>query len=212
MPNFEKMKRQIYNIKTLKDKKFQTLEFNEQYKMLFGSPQRNFIAMCYGESGSGKSVFLLKFADYFAKNFGKVLYNSHEEGVNQTVIDRINNFEITAKKLFIGNALNFDEMCEKIEKNYYRLVIIDSVKYMNFTFAQLKELRTRFAKRQIIVIMVDFGKAKGKPQSSIDLLHAADVKMYIKQGHINSVSRYLPTEVNYTLFKPQKSSNYPTLF
>jgi predicted ATP-dependent serine protease len=127
------MKRQIYNIKTLKEKKFQTLAFSDEYIKLPGSPQRNFTAMCYGESGSGKSVFLLKFADYFARNFGKTLYNSHEEGVNQTVVDRINNFDISAKKLFIGNALTFDEMCDKIEKNYYRLVIIDSVKYMGFT-------------------------------------------------------------------------------
>ena len=158
-------KKQIYSIKALKEKKFQTLNFSPEYTALFGNPQRNFVAMCYGESGSGKSVFLLKFADYFARNFGKVLYNSHEEGVNQTVVDRISHFNINAGKLFIGNALNFDEMCEKIERNYYRLVIIDSVKYMGFTFAQLKELRARFAKRQIIVCMVDFGKTEGSPKA-----------------------------------------------
>ena len=206
------MKRQIYNINTLKDKKFKTLAFNEQYVQLFGSPQRNFVAMCYGESGSGKSVFLLQFADYFARNFGKVLYNSHEEGVNQTVVDRINNFDIGAKKLFIGNALTFDEMCEKIERNYYRLIIIDSVKYMNFTFAQLKELRTRFAKRQIVLIMVDFGKTKGSPQSGVDLLHASDVKMFFKDGVVSSVSRYLPKPTKKTLFVPERENKYPTLF
>ncbi|MCL2328953.1 MAG: DNA repair protein RadA [Bacteroidetes bacterium] len=206
------MKRQIYNIKTLKEKKFHTLSFSEQYAALFGNPQRNFVAMCYGESGSGKSVFLLKFADYFARNFGKVLYNSHEEGVNQTVVDRINNFDIGAPKLFIANALNFDEMCNKIEKNYYRLVIIDSTKYMNFTFAQLKELRTRFAKRQIVIIIVDFGKQKGSPQSGVDLLHASDVKMFFKNGAVNSISRYLPEPANKTLFVPKRESKYPTLF
>jgi predicted ATP-dependent serine protease len=206
------MKRKIYNINTLKEKKFKTLTFSEKYAALFGNPQRNFIAMCYGESGSGKSVFLLQFADYFARHFGKVLYNSHEEGINQTVVDRINHFDIGAKKLFVGNALTFGDMCEKIERNYYRLVIIDSVKYMGFTFAQLKELRARFAKRQIVVIMVDFGKTKGSPQSGVDLLHASDVKMFFKDGVVNSISRYLPEPVKKTLFVPKRESKYPSLF
>ena len=200
------MKKQIYSVKALKDKKFKTLEFNDFYKSLFGNPQRNFVAMCYGESGSGKSVFLLQFADYFAKNFGKTLYNSHEEGANQTVVDRINNFGIDANKLFIANALNFDEMCEKIEKNYYRLIIIDSVKYMGFTFAQLKELRTRFAKHQIVIMMVDFGKSEGTPNNGVDLLHASDVKMFFKSGNVSSVSRYLSKPVKIQLFNKNKSN------
>lgn len=205
------MSRQIYNIKTLREKKFQTLNFIPEYAALFGNPQRKFTAICYGESGSGKSVFLLKFADYFARNFGKVLYNSHEEGVNQSVVNRIENFNINAGKLFVGNALGFEEMCEKIERNHYRLVIIDSVKYMGFTFAQLKELRVRFAKRQLIIIMVDFGKTEGNPHSGADLLHASDVKMFFKKGHVNSISRYLSEPETQLLFK-QNKSNQLSLF
>ena len=205
-------KKQIYSIKALKEKKFKTLEFNEEYRLLFGNPERKFVAECYGESGSGKSVFLLQFANYFAKNFGKVLYNSHEEGANQTILDRINNFDIDAGKLFISDALQFDAMCEKIERNYYRLVIIDSVKYMGFTFAQLKELRERFSKRQLSVILVDFGKVQGKPLSGVDLLHASDIKLFFKGGRVYSLSRYLSTPTEKQLFIPQKKTNQPTLF
>ncbi len=205
-------KKQIYSIKALKEKKFHTLALNPFYTKLMGSPERKFIAICYGESGSGKSVFLLQFADYFANNFGKVLYNSHEEGANQTIQDRINNFNIESSKLFVADSLAFDDMCEKIERNYYRLVIIDSVKYMGFTFSQLKELRIRFAKRHLSVIMVDFGKAKGNPQSGVDLLHASDVKMFFKNGTIYSISRYLSAPSEYRLFVPQKTSNQLALF
>lgn len=197
-------KKQIYSIKALREKNFKTLELNGVYGPLFGNPERKFTAECYGESGSGKSVFLLQFANYFAKNFGKVLYNSHEEGASQTIQERINNFDIDATKLFVADALPFEIMCEKIERNYYRLLIIDSVKYMGFTFAQLKELRARFAKRWLSVIMVDFGKSQGNPQSGVDLLHAADVKMFFRDGRIYSVSRYLPAPKEKQLFIPQK--------
>jgi len=189
----------------MKEKKFHTLDFDEFYAKLMGKPERKFTMMCYGESGSGKSVFLVKFANYFAKQFGKSLYNSHEEGANQTIQNRINNYDIDAVKLFIGDAMTFEDMCTVIEKNYYRLIVIDSVKYMSFTFNQLKELRKRFANRQLCIVMVDFGSVKGSPDSGKDLIHASDVKMYFKNGRVYSISRYLDTPVELQLFHPNKS-------
>ena len=207
------MAKKIYSVKSMKDKRFHVLEFNEFYAKLMGKPERNFTMMCYGESGSGKSVFLMQFSDYFAKTFGKSLYNSHEEGANQTIQNRINNFNIDAQKLFVADAMTFDEMCTAIEKNYYRLVIIDSVKYMGFTFNQLRDLRKRFAKRLLCICIVDFGSSKGSPDSGKDLLHASDVKMYFKNGRVYSISRYLEAPVEHQLFMPQKSTNqHPTLF
>jgi len=197
----------------MKEKKFHTLEFDELYAKLMGKPERKFTMICYGESGSGKSVFLMQFSNYFAKTFGKSLYNSHEEGANQTIQDRINNFGIDASKLFIADAMSFDEMCTAIEKNYYRLVIIDSVKYMGFTFNQLRELRKRFANRLLCIVIVDFGSAKGSPDSGKDLIHASDVKMYFKNGRVYSISRYLDAPVELQLFHPNKSQTaQQTLF
>jgi len=206
-------KKKIFSVQSLKDKKFHTLEFNEFYTKLMGKPERKFTMMCYGESGSGKSVFLIQFANYFAKNFGKSFYNSHEEGANKTIQDRLNNFNIDALKLYVADAMTFDEMCTAIEKNYYRLVVIDSVKYMGFTFNQLRELRKRFANRLLCICIVDFGSSKGSPDSGKDLLHASDVKMYFKNGRIYSISRYLDAPIEHQLFFPQKSANqHPTLF
>jgi len=206
-------KKKIFSVKSMKEKKFHTLELDEFYAKLMGKPERKFTMMCYGESGSGKSVFLMQFSNYFAKTFGKSLYNSHEEGANQTIQDRINNFGIDASKLFIADAMTFDEMCTVIEKNYYRLVIIDSVKYMGFTFNQLRELRKRFANRLLCICIVDFGKVQGTPDSGTDLLHASDVKLFFKKGRVYSISRYLDTPVEVQLFHPSKSQTaQQTLF
>lgn len=205
-------KREIFSVKALKEKKYHTMQLAPEYAKLMGEPERKFTAIHYGESGSGKSVHTLKFADYFAKNFGKVLYNSHEESINKTIQDRINNFNINAERLFVANAVNFSKMCDYIHKNYYKLVIIDSVKYMNFTIDQLKELRTSFAKRQISVIMIDFGSSKGNPASGKDLIHASDVKMYFKDGRVNSISRYLDKPVDVQLFNPHEDKRQYNLF
>lgn len=205
-------KKRIFSIKAIKEKKYQYLELDPKYALLMGEPAKKFVGLFYGESGSGKSVFTLQFADYFARNFGKVLYNSHEEGANKTIQDRVNNFNIDAKRLWIADCFSFEEMCNYIERNYYRLVIIDSVKYMSFTVEQLKTLRTMFNKRQLSIIMIDFGKSKGTPASGIDLLHAADVKLYFKNGRVHALSRYLDKPVDHQLFKPQSANKQPSLF
>lgn len=205
-------KKRIFSVKAIKQKRYEFLDLEPKYKELMGEPERNFTAILYGESGSGKSVFALQFAEYFADNFGKVLYNSHEEGANKTIQDRVNNFEVDAKRLWIADCFDFEEMCDYIQRNYYRLVIIDSVKYMRFTIEQLKELRERFSRRQITILMIDFGAAKGSPASGKDLIHASDVKMFFKNGTVHSTSRYLDKPNQKQLFKPQTANNQPTLF
>lgn len=207
------MTRDIFNIKTIREKKYDTLDLGE-YNELLGRCESRFIAMLYGHSGSGKSVFALRLADYCAKHVGKTLYNSHEEKVNQTIQDRINEWNIDASKLFFGNALNFDRMVDVIRKNHYRVVIIDSVKYMDFTADQLKELRETFAKRKLSIIMVNFGDKLGVPSGTYgkDLLHASDVKCFFKAGCLNVTSRYLPAPVDKVLFGKTIPSKQLTLF
>lgn len=203
--------REIFNVRSIRERKYHTLNLGEFYTPLLGEPEAKFTAMCYGPAGSGKSVFALQLADYLAKNVGKVLYNSHEERVNQTIQDRIVEYNIDAQRLFFGNALKFDSMVDKIRKNYYRVVVIDSVQYMDFTYDQLKELRTAFAKRHLSVIMVSFGTALGNPDRSRDLLHASDIKLFFKAGTVNIVSRYTSKPVDKLLFRQGKDQS-PRLF
>ena len=195
------MARDIYNVKTIREKKYDTLDLGE-YNHLLRECESRFVMTLYGHSGSGKSVFALRFADYFAKYVGKTLYNSHEEKINQTLRDRIKEWNINAPKLFFGNSLKFGRMVDVIRKNRYRAVFIDSVKYMDFTDEQLKELREVFAKRKLVIVMVNFGEKLGVPAGSWgkDLLHASDVKCFFKGGRLNVVSRYLPVPVDRVLF------------
>lgn len=191
--------RKIFNVKSVKERKYHTLDIGK-YKEVFGMPEGKFVAIFYGPAGSGKSSFALQFADFYAKNFGKVLYNSHEEGVRQTLRDRIVEFNVDSAKLYFGNAISFDEMMYKIQRNYYRLVIIDSVQYMGFTYAQLKELRETFQKRHLSIIMVSFG-TKNQPLNAKDHFHASDIKAYFEGGKVHVVSRYLGRVVNKVLFR-----------
>lgn len=203
--------REIFNVRIIRERKYNTLNLGEYYTGLFGNPEAKFTAMCYGPSGSGKSVFTLQLANYMAANIGKVLYNSHEERVNQTIQQRIHEYGISSDKLFFGNALSFDKMMDKIRKNHYRVVVIDSVQYMDFTYDQFREMRAAFAKRHLSVIMVSFGNSESNPDRAKDLLHASDIKLFFKSGSVKVVSRYTGRPISRRLFRPQNDI-IPTLF
>jgi len=201
--------RNIFSVKSVKEKKYRTLDIGE-YAKLFGFPEGKFVAIFYGSAGSGKSVFALKFADFYAKNIGKVLYNSHEEGVRQTLKDRIVEHNIDAQRLYFGNALSFDEMMHKIKRNYYRLVIIDSIQYMGFSYAQLKQIRETFPKRHLSLILVSFG-SKNQPQNAKDHFHASDIKAFFENGRLHVISRYTSRPVSKQLFSEQVIKNQLSL-
>lgn len=61
----------IISAKTLKEKQFQSLDFQGFWLDLIGKPERNFKLLCFGVQKSGKSTLMLRFADYLAGDFGK---------------------------------------------------------------------------------------------------------------------------------------------
>lgn len=62
-------KREIFSVKALLEKKCHLMELAPEYVRLMSQPERKFTGILYGESGSGKSVYTLRFADYFAKKW-----------------------------------------------------------------------------------------------------------------------------------------------
>lgn len=202
------------SIGQLKAKSYETIDLGERFRPLIGLIQTKFVLTLYGTSGCGKSVFAIQLCQELSKH-GKVLYNSHEEQDNKTFQHRVNEFAIDSKKITIAVSVPFDEMLRKIKQGRYSYAVIDSVQFMAFTYDQLKQLKEFGKKKKKFgIIMVSFGNQKYNPKNAVDHLHASDVKMYFKNGHVDVESRYLSAPVRKQLFTPGviNSSNQPTLF
>ena len=192
---------QIYSVKRLQRKKFKPVAVGE-YSSVMGEIDGKANIMSYGSSGSGKTVFTLRLANHLTKTYGKGLYVSFEEDTNKTVVERTKEWNIDSEKLYFAGRMTFEQLCDKVKKNKYRVLVIDSVQYAGFTFNKLIEFREMFKKRNIIIIMLSFGTGMGKTDGANALLHACDVKLYFNQGHLTSISRYLGKAVKTRLFKP----------
>ncbi len=196
-------KAQIINLKTLQAKKYDEIDLGEYYNRLFGQIESRTSIFVYGTSGSGKSVFTLLFAAEYGQKIGKSLYCSHEEALKKSLRDRTLNFNVESTKIYFGVNIDFDTLVDKIRKNYYRLVIIDSVQYMQFTYEQLQELNRTFAKRKIIFLYVSFGQSYKKPDCNKAIMHACDIKLFFDAGKLTIDSRYKGETLQVQLFKPE---------
>lgn len=202
---------QIYSVKRIRKKKFREVKLDE-YGELMGAIEARCNIICYGSSGSGKTVFTIKLANHLSKTYGKTLYASHEEDTNKSVVDRIEQWGIDGENMFFAGRMSFDDFMEKVKKNKYRVIVIDSLQYAEFTYDQLKKFREVFKKRHIILIMISFGTALGKTLGFNDHLHASDVKLYFNQGVVTSHGRYIGKPIKKTLFKIETTASEGELF
>ncbi len=79
-----------------------------------------------GSPGVGKSTLLLKVCANLAKRGKKVLYVSAEESAGQIKI-RANRIEANHPNLFLLNELVLENILAHLQKEYYDLLVIDSI-------------------------------------------------------------------------------------
>jgi hypothetical protein len=169
------------NLQEFKARDIPTLNFiGSEYHELLGNPEPNFLICMYGSAGNGKSTQALKLAEYLAKNHGKVLYNSSEEGFRASMQNKVK--YIDAPHFDISNVRTFEELKDLLVKNTARFIFIDSINDMSITPQQLIELRNNNPKRGFIIIMQATKSGNYKGDSTF--AHDADV--------IIKLENYLP--------------------
>ncbi len=126
---------------------YKEIALNPYYAKILGKPATNFDMCIHGEPGSGKTVFLLKLANYLAENFGKVVYVTTEEFGSATLTKKIKDFNINSKNLF------FTDKLEKINPSDFAFMFVDSVNHSGLKLADYKEMRIKHPNTAVILIL-----------------------------------------------------------
>ncbi len=176
--------------------KFDTYPFEGSWAETFGCPEKNFKMCIWGNSGNGKTDFCVQFVKYVCR-FGKVLYNSFEEGKSATLqlaFLRHNMIEVKGK-VILGDRMSFDQLLESLaHRNSPRIVVIDSIDYMEFTKKQYQELTERFPHKAFIFISWSQGK---QPLTSAGraIKYMSDIKVYVDTYNAYPQCRFGGNEV-----------------
>jgi len=204
---FNIMAKRGFTVMDIQQMKFDVLPFEGEWLEKLGTPEKNFKAIWYGPSGSGKSVDTLKLAAYLTK-FGTVAFNSHEQRISSSLQKNINKFIPDAPStLKFYDSLSYEEMLQKKRVHFW---FIDSIQYMKFTYAQYQDFVEK--RPNVSLILIGQINGKGRVKGGTDILHAVDIKVNVVAGVAEYRSRFLDTGyASIKLFSPKQPKKVQTI-
>lgn len=153
------MKR-AYSIGNVLKSNFETLPFDGVWLESCGCPQLTGSWFIYGAPKQGKTSFAMQLTKYISR-FGRVAYDSVEEGFSLTIreaMERVNMQEVSSKVILLDKE-NVDELKLRLrERKSPRIVILDSIQFMELKFSEYKELKAAFPDKLFVYISHVDGK------------------------------------------------------
>jgi len=137
----------------LMKKRYKVLDFQGELKDAFGKPEGCGIWFIWGNSGNGKSSFVVQLCKELLR-FGKILYNSLEEGSSLTLQNAFKEFdtEETKRRLLIINE-DIKSIEERLSKKRSPdFVVIDSFQYSQMTYESYVPFKEKFTNKLIIFV------------------------------------------------------------
>lgn len=185
-------------------RKHQEIDFSEPFYQAFGKPEQSGIWFVWGDSGNGKTSFMLQLAKELS-TYGKVAYISLEEHRAKTFKDAIilADFNSQQKRNIIFPP---DETIEEVDERLSRhkaprFAIIDSLQYANMNFTEFIAFKNKHANKLIIFMsQVDGKKPLGR--TAVRVMFDADLKIWIEGYLAKSKGRYIgPNGGTYVIWK-----------
>lgn len=185
-----KRKRAI-SVDELLNTKFIEIPLTGRFRELLGRPEQGGTWFLKGQSGHGKTTFMLQLVKELSK-FGKILYNSLEEGARKSMQDAVREQNLSkdeAKKINFLHREPIDEMRARLKRSRgIRFCVIDSIQYAFMTAKEYKEMQAENPKIVFIINSHVLGKhAVGNLAKSIE--YDADQKITVEGFKAFSKSR-----------------------
>lgn len=175
--------------------------FEGEWEEVFSSPEAQGIWIVWGNSGNGKSSFVMQLTKYLCQ-WERALFFSLEEGRSGTLKASIkrHGLEEVGKRVLYYSTTDFAEIKEIIRSHSHRkVVVIDSLQYLGIKMEQYKAFKAEFADRTVIFTSHANGE---KPRGSVaeSVMYDAMQKVQVKAFHAITKGRYLGQKKYYTIW------------
>lgn len=116
--------------------KKETYPFEGAWEEAFGHPEKNGVWFVWGNSGNGKTSFLLQLCKELSR-FGRVAYDSLEEGASLTMKNAFMTagMQDVARRFVLLDRENMEQLSARLGKHKSPdIVVIDSFQYTHMSF------------------------------------------------------------------------------
>lgn len=175
----------------LLSKKFKLYEFEGEMLEAFSKPERAGTWFVWGNSGNGKTSFILELVKELSK-FDKVLYNSLEEGDAHTMQQawkRHNMHECGRKIQLISESI--EDLLERLRKRQSaNVIVIDSYQYTQMDFRTYLKMKQEFKSKLFVFTSQANGK-NPEGRTAMRVMYDASLKIWIEGYRAFSKGRYI---------------------
>ncbi len=135
----------IMNSMDIVELNFKKLDFKGKWRKFIGNPSKGFSAMIFAKPKMGKSNLSIQWAGYLARNHGTVLYVAKEEGIDDTLQDKLISMGAAHPDLYGVGSLP-DNLSN------YDFVFLDSITKLGLTPSDLSQLESKYPNTSFIAI------------------------------------------------------------
>lgn len=172
------MKRAL-SVSNVLNAKFNVLDFEGEWFDAIGKPELTGSWLIYGDIKNGKTSFAMQLAKYLT-NFGRVAYNSVEEGLSQSIkeaYERVDMSEVEGRLILLDKE-NLSDIHKRLAKRKSpQFIFIDTVQFWELNFQEYKKLKSAFPNKLFIYISHTDGR---KPDGSTALRIWRDANVAIR--------------------------------
>lgn len=182
-------------------RKRHTFPFTGAWADAFGQPECTGIWFIWGNSGNGKSSFLMQLCKELCK-YDRVLYDSMEEGTSLTMHQSLQRHGMNeaGRRFRLLDDEDVDELSERLSKRKsWNIVVIDSFQYTGLTYEGYKALKRRCKDKLLIFISHAQGRSpRGSAATSV--MYDATLKIWVEGFKAFSKGRFIGPTGEYTIW------------
>ena len=172
-------------------KKYQRLPFDGAWAEAFGQPERCGVWFIWGNSGNGKTSFVMQLIRQLC-HWDRVVLDSLEEGTSLTMQQNLVRHGLQD----VGSRLTI--VCEPMAELTERLarqksastVVIDSFQYTQMTYRDYIALKTRFPEKLLIFLSHAAGVGP-KGGAAVSVMYDATLKVWVEGYRAFSKGRFI---------------------
>ena len=182
--------------------KKRTLPFTGAWCDAFGIPEAQGVWFIWGNSGNGKTSFVMQLCKELTR-FGKVAYNSLEEGAGLSMQNTLRRFRMQEvnRRFMLLDCEPIEALSERLAKRKSPdFVVIDSYQYMQMTYkAYLKFKEAHRGKLLIFVSHADGNNPSGRSAKSV--MYDAALKIWVEGYRAFSKGRFIGETGIFTIWE-----------
>lgn len=178
------------------------LPFEGKWADAFGAPERTGVWFIWGNSGNGKSNFVMQLCKELCK-YGRVAYNSLEEGDSLSVQNSFIRHGICAanKRMQLLNCEPMDELSIRMSRrkspDFY---VVDSFQYTQMSYREYISFKEAHRDKLIIFTShADGRNPSGRAAKSV--MYDASLKIWVEGWRAFSKGRFIGSTGKFTIWE-----------